>query len=152
MAILSVKRHAWTLPRDGDPTIKAYPTAERLPLPAWTRPAAALCDEASYSNAEIFSWAFKTLKRGPLVGMQTFGAVMSTGGARLTDGSFVRLPTRAWFVAGSNIDEENHGCTPDVAVEQPPGEDMDDKDDAQLARAVQVLLAQLPTDPSELPW
>jgi tricorn protease len=152
MAILTVKRHAWTLPRDGDPRIKAYPTAERLPLPAWTRPAAALCDEASYSNAEIFSWAFKTLKRGPLVGMQTFGAVMSTGGARLTDGSFVRLPTRAWFVAGSNIDEENHGCTPDVAVEQPPGEDMDDKDDAQLARAVQVLLAQLPKDPSELPW
>jgi tricorn protease len=152
MAILSVKRHAWTLPRDGDPTIKAYPTAERLPLPAWTRPAAALCDEASYSNAEIFSWAFKTLKRGPLVGMQTFGAVMSTGGARLTDGSFVRLPTRAWFVAGSNIDEENHGCTPDVVVEQPPAQDMDDKDDAQLAKAVEVLLGQLPNDPSELPW
>jgi tricorn protease len=152
MAILTVKRHAWTLPRDGDPRIRAYPTAERLPLPAWTRPAAAVCDEASYSNAEIFSWAFKTLRRGPLVGMPTFGAVMSTGGARLTDGSFVRLPTRAWFVAGSNIDEENHGCVPDVVVAQPPGEDMDPAADAQLARAVQVLLAQLPKDPAELPW
>jgi tricorn protease len=152
MAILSVKRHAWTLPRDGDPRIKGYPTSERLPLPAWTRPAVALCDEASYSNAEIFSWAFKTLKRGPLVGMQTFGAVMSTGGARLTDGSFVRLPTRAWFVAGSNIDQENHGCMPDVEVEQPPTEDLDPEEDAQLAKAVEVLLAQLPTDASQLPW
>ncbi len=152
MAILSVKRHAWTLPRDGDPTIKAYPTAERLPLPAWTRPAAALCDEASYSNAEIFSWAFKTLKRGPVVGMQTFGAVMSTGGARLSDGSFVRLPSRAWFVAGSNVDEENHGCMPDVVVEQPPAEDMAPGEDAQLGKAVEVLLAQLPKDPSQLPW
>ena len=152
MAILSVRRHAWTLPRDGDPAIKAYPTAERLPLPAWTRPAAALCDEASYSNAEIFSWAFKTLKRGPVVGMQTFGAVMSTGGARLGDGSFVRLPSRAWFVAGSNVDEENHGCVPDVVVEQPAADDMSPDADAQLAKAVEVLVAQLPTDPSQLPW
>ena len=152
MAILSVRRHAWTLPRDGDPTVKAYPTAERLPLPAWTRPAAALCDEASYSNAEIFSWAFQTLKRGPVVGMQTFGAVMSTGGARLTDGSFVRLPTRAWFVAGSNVDEENHGCVPDIVVEQPPADDMAAGEDAQLGKAVDVLLARLPADPAQLPW
>ena len=152
MAILSVKRHAWTLPRDGDPKIKAYPTAERLPLPAWTRPAAVLCDEASYSNAEIFSWAFKTTKRGPLVGMPTFGAVMSTGAARLADGSSVRLPSRAWFVAGSGIDEENNGCVPDFVVEQPPGLDLSPDSDAQLAKAVEVLLAQLPNDPSELPW
>ena len=152
MAILSVKRHAWTLPRDGDPEIKAYPTAERLPLPAWTRPAAALCDEASYSNAEIFSWAFKTLKRGPLVGMPTFGAVMSTGTARLADGSTVRLPSRAWFVAGSNIDEENNGCVPDFVVEQPPSQDLSPDSDAQLAKAVEVLLEQLPKDPAQLPW
>jgi tricorn protease len=152
MAILSVKRHAWTLPRDGDPKIKAYPTAERLPLPAWTRPAAALCDEASYSNAEIFSWAFKTTKRGPLVGMPTFGAVMSTGGTRLADGSTVRLPSRAWFVAGSNIDEENNGCAPDFVVQQPPEQDLSAETDAQLAKAVEVLLGQLPKDPSQLPW
>lgn len=151
MAILDVKRHAWTLPRDGDPSIRAYP-GDRLPLPAWTRPAAALCDAASYSNAEIFSWAFKTTKRGPLVGEATFGAVMSTGAARLADGSIVRLPERAWFVAGSNIDEENHGCVPDVTVEQPPEEDLAADRDAQLAKAVEVLLGQLPTDPSQLPW
>ncbi len=151
MAILNVKRHAWTLPRGGDPKIKAYP-GDRLPLPAWTRPAAALCDEASYSNAEIFSWAFKTTGRGTLVGMPTFGAVMSTGAARLADGSTVRLPSRAWFVAGSNIDQENHGCVPDVIVEQPPDQDMSADRDTQLSRAVEVLLQQLPKDPSQLPW
>ena len=151
MAILNVKRHAWTLPRGGDPKIKAYP-GDRLPLPAWTRPAAALCDEASYSNAEIFSWAFKTLGRGTLVGRPTYGAVMSTGAARLADGSTVRLPSRAWFVAGSDIDQENHGCAPDVIVEQPPQQDMSADSDAQLAKAVEVLLKQLPEDPSRLLW
>lgn len=151
MAILNVRRHAWTVPRGMDPSLRGYPQ-DRLPLPAWTRPAAALCDEASYSNAEIFSWAFKTLKRGPLVGMTTFGAVISTGGTRLVDGSFVRLPFRGWYVAGSGINMERQGCEPDVVVFQPPQQDMDRENDAQLAKAVEVLLAQLPADPTDLPW
>lgn len=151
MAILTVRRHAWTLPRDGDPSARGYP-ADRLPLAAWTRPAAVLCDEASYSNAEIFSWAFKTLGRGSLIGMPTFGAVMSTDPAILVDGSTVRLPSRRWFVAGSGIEEENHGCPPDVVVEQPPAEDCSSGLDTQLQRAVEVLVSQLPRDPSTLPW
>ena len=92
MAVLTVQRHAYTLPRDGDPSVKSYPTAERLPVAAFTRPAAALCNEDSYSNAEIFSWAFQTLERGPLVGSPTFGAVISTGGMQLINGGLVRLP------------------------------------------------------------
>lgn len=151
LAILTVRRHAWTVPRGMDPSTRGYPQ-DRLPLPAWTRPVAALCDEASYSNAEIFSWAFKTLKRGPLVGMTTFGAVISTGGTSLVDGSFVRLPFRGWYVAGSGINMERQGCEPDVLVEQPPYQDLDKERDAQLERAVEVLLAQLPGDPSQLPW
>jgi tricorn protease len=152
MAILHVRRHAWTVPRGADPSVKAYPDAERLPLSAWTRPALALCDQDSYSNAEIFSWAFQTTGRGPVVGTQTFGAVISTGGARLTDGSFVRLPGRGWYVAGSGINEECHGCTPDVVVAQPPEQDFAAEADTQLAKAVEVLLARLPTDKSQLPW
>lgn len=151
LAMLSVRRHAWTVPRGADPGIKAYPQ-DRLPLPAWTRPAAVLCDEASYSNAEIFSWAFKTLKRGPVVGMPTFGAVISTGGAGLADGSFVRLPGRGWYVAGSGVNMEHNGCPPDVVVEQPPLEDLDEERDTQLTRAVEVLLGELPADPATLPW
>jgi tricorn protease len=152
MTILSVRRHAWTVPRGADPKVKAYPDAERLPMPAWTRPALTLCDQDSYSNAEIFSWAFKTLKRGSVVGTPTFGAVISTGGAELVDGSFVRLPGRGWYVADSGINEENHGVVPDVLVAQPPQDDLAADQDTQLAKAVEVLLSQLPADPSTLPW
>jgi len=151
MAMLMVRRHAWTVPRGADPEIRAYP-GDRLPMPAWTRPAAVLADQASYSNAEIFSWAFRTLGRGKVIGMPTFGAVISTGGARLTDGSFVRLPGRGWYVAGSGINMENNGCPPDVLVPQPPEQDLTADADTQLARAVEVLLAELPEDPSLLPW
>jgi tricorn protease len=151
MAVLMVQRHAFTVPRDGDPTIRAYPQS-RLPLAAWTRPAIALCDEESYSNAEIFSHAFKSLERGTLVGTSTFGAVISTGGMRTLDGALVRLPGRGWFVAPTGINMENNGAVPDVLVSQPVTEDMSATSDSQLHRAVEVLLDELETDPRTGAW
>ncbi|MCU0225312.1 MAG: S41 family peptidase, partial [Acidobacteria bacterium] len=123
-----------------------------LPLAAWTRPAVTLCNEESYSNAEIFSHAFKTLGRGRLVGWPTFGAVISTGGTQVLDGALVRLPMRGWYVAGTGVNMENNGAVPDVPVEQPPPQDMTAAEDAQLAKAVEVLLADLPADPRRGAW
>ena len=70
--------HATTISRGSGP---GYPSERRL-LYAWTKPIAVLCDEYSFSNAEIFSWSIRALKRGPLVGQQTNGGVISTGGTR----------------------------------------------------------------------
>ncbi len=152
MAVLTVQRHAYTLPRDGDPSVKSYPTSERLPVAAFTGPAAALCNEDSYSNAEIFSWAFQTLGRGPLVGSPTFGAVISTGGTTLINGAWVRLPGRGWYVAGSGINMEHHGAQPDVVVWQPPVEDSSATVDTQLETAVEVRLDGIEEDPRYGSW
>ena len=152
MAVLMVQRHAYTVPRGGDPELRSYPTAERLPVSAFTRPAAALCNEDSYSNAEIFSWAFQTLDRGPLVGSPTFGAVISTGGTRLLNGAWVRLPGRGWFVAGKGVNMELQGAQPDVVVWQPPAEDSSATEDTQLAEAVRVRLDGLEQDPRYGAW
>lgn len=151
MAVLSVRRHAWTVERGASDRVRAYPQ-DRLPLAAWTRPAITLCNEESYSNAEIFSYAFKTLERGKLVGWPTFGAVISTGGTIVLDGALVRLPMRGWFVASTGVNMENNGAVPDILVEQPPAQDMSAAEDAQLERAVATLLADLPTDPRRGAW
>ncbi len=151
MAVLTVQRHAYTVPRGGDPSVRAYPQ-DRLPLAAWTRPAVAICDQGSYSNAEIFSHAFKSLKRGTLVGSPTFGAVISTGATRTLDGATVRLPGRGWYVAETGINMENNGADPDVLVWQPPHEDRSATEDTQLRRAVEVLLADLESDPRTGAW
>jgi tricorn protease len=151
MAVLDVRRHAFTIPRDAPATTRAYPQG-RLPLAAWTRPALTLCNSDSYSNAEIFSHAFKTLHRGPLVGTPTFGAVISTGGQALLNGGFVRLPTRGWYVATTGINMEHHGAVPDVIVAEPPAEDTSNNTDTQLARAVKVLLDDIGTDPRRADW
>jgi tricorn protease len=151
LATLMVRRHAFTVPRDDTSGVKAYPQS-RLPLAAWTRPAVTICNEDSYSNAEIFSHAFKTLKRGPLVGQTTFGAVISTGAHVLPDGSYVRIPLRGWYVAGSGMNMENNGAVPDVILPQPPYEDTDHTVDTQLKKAVETLLAEMPTDKRTGAW
>lgn len=150
MAVLTVRQHAYTVPRGASEDLQSdhlkfrpyYPFGERLPLASWTRPSIALCNEASYSNAEIFSHAYKTLGIGKLVGKPTFGAVISTGAYSLVDGSYVRMPYRAWYVKATDENMEHGPAVPDLVVEQPPAYKAK-KVDPQLKAAVDELLKEL---------
>lgn len=139
LAVLMVKNHAITVPRGGGP---GYPQ-ERRPVYAWTKPIIVLANERSYSNAEIFSWSIRTLKRGKIVGEQTFGAVISTGSTYLVDGSRVRLPFRGWYVNDKNrTNMEKKGCPPHIRVEYKLG-DYAKGIDRQLEVAVKELLKEI---------
>jgi len=138
LAIIDVQKHSYTIPRDGSP---GYPIRRR-PLYFWTKPAITICNERSYSNAEIFSHAFKTLKRGKLVGMPTFGGVISTGRTKLMDGSYLRLPFRGWYLHPSGKCMENNGAEPDIKVYFGP-EDENRGFDPQLDAAVKLMMEQL---------
>ena len=141
LASITVTKHAYTIPRgaDGNHT-DGYPQ-DRLFIQRYTLPINMLCNENSYSNAEIISHAFKTLERGTLVGQETFGAVISTGGTRLIDGTFVRLPFRGWYLL-DGTDMEDTGAVPDLIVPQTP-EAESAEDDEQLRAAVADLLERL---------
>jgi len=147
MTVLNVRRHAYTVPRGATDDLQQnheqfrehYPFGERLPYAAWTKPVATLANENSYSNAEIFSHAFKNLDHGPLVGQPTFGAVISTGGAGMIDGSFVRMPFRAWYVYQTDENMEHGPAQPDLRVQNPPAIKVEGED-PQLRRAVDSLL------------
>ncbi len=137
LSMLMVNDHALTIPRGGG---LGYPQGRRI-FGTWNKPVVVLCNENSYSNAEIFSWAIQTLGRGPLVGKQTFGAVISTGGQGLLDGSFVRMPFRGWYVNNSQrTNMEWNGCIPDYPVENLPG-DFAAGRDRQLEKAIEVGLS-----------
>ncbi|TYA78550.1 S41 family peptidase [Seonamhaeicola marinus] len=150
MAVLNVKQHAYTVPRGAAKNLKSehtkfvnhYPYSERLPLASWTKPSIALCNESSYSNAEIFSHAYKALGIGTLVGVPTFGAVISTGGTGLIDGSFVRMPFRGWYVKSTKSNMELGPAVPDITVYNNPDDKAKHKD-TQLKKAVDELLSQL---------
>jgi tricorn protease len=149
MAILNVKQHAYTIPRGVDTSLanhknyrNYYPFSTRLPFFAWNKPSIALCNENSYSNAEIFSHAYKNLGIGTLVGRPTFGAVISTGAVGLIDGSYVRMPFRGWFVKADDRNMDWEPARPDIEVFNSPDHRAKGVDE-QLQKACEVLLEQL---------
>ena len=150
MAVLNVKQHSYTIPRGATKNVEknharfkdAYPFSERLPLSAWTKPSIAMSNENSYSNAEIFSHAYKALGLGKLVGRPTFGAVISTGSYGLVDGTRVRMPFRGWWVKETGDNMEKVPAIPDIEVFNPPAYKARGID-PQLKRAVAELLKEL---------
>lgn len=150
MAVLTVKQHAYTIPRGASEDLEKdkrkfrnhYAYGERLPFASWTKPSIALCNQNSYSNAEIFSHAYKSNKIGTLVGTPTFGAVISTSGRTLIDGSYIRLPFRGWYVKNDDKNMDFHAAIPDVVIDILPDSRSKGKDE-QLQKAVEILLNQI---------
>src|SRR5262245_42817833 len=138
LTALTQPRHAIAVPRGGGP---GYPQ-DRTVYATWDKPILVLCNQNSFSNAEIFSHAIKTLKRGHVVGVPTAGGVISTGGTVIMDVGFLRLPTRGWHVIDNGEDMELHGAVPHHIVWPEPG-DMPQGKDAQLLKGVEVLLADV---------
>jgi tricorn protease len=103
----------------------------------WTKPLALLINNRSYSDAEIFPNAFKTLGLGKVVGEATGGFVIGTSGLRLIDGSVFRIPRIGVYrMDGVNMDKQ--GVSPDILVEPHP-DDLAKGIDRQLEKAVEVL-------------
>jgi len=134
LTALTQPEHARTVQRGGGP---GYPQ-DRKVYASWSKPIVVLCNQRSFSNAEIFSHAIKTLGRGKLVGVPTAGGVISTGGSRIMGLGFLRIPSRGWFVLGTGEDMEMNGAVPDHVVWPEPGE-MPRGVDRQLDKAIEVL-------------
>ena len=130
--------HAVTVPRDGTP---GYPQDRRV-YATWNKPIVVLCNQNSFSNAEIFSHAIKTLRRGKLVGVPTAGAVISTGSTSIMDLGTLRMPYRGWFLLETGEDMELNGAKPDFVLWPKPCE-MPRGVDRQLDKAVGVLQSEV---------
>jgi tricorn protease len=133
----------WDLTRDAQPVSYAS-NAPRGPV-------VALADEATSSDGDMITAAFKLLKLGPVVGQRTWGGVVGmTGRHRLGDGTVITVPMNAaWFdVYGWSV--ENHGVTPDLEILRTPL-DWAEGRHAQLDDAVQLALDLLRTHPAASP-
>jgi tricorn protease len=133
----------WDLTRDAQP-VSYTSNAPRGPV-------VALADEATSSDGDMITAAFKLLKLGPVVGQRTWGGVVGmTGRHELGDGTVITVPMNAaWFDAyGWSI--ENKGVSPDIDVLRTPL-DWAEGRHAQLADAVELALGLLETDPPATP-
>ena len=138
LTALTQPNHAITVPRGGGP---GYPLDRKVYI-SWHKPIVVLCNQNSGSNAEIFSHAIKTLKRGQLVGVKTAGAVVSTGAAPVLDVGLLRMPTRGWFTINDGEDMEKNGAAPHYVLWPNLGE-LPQGRDSQLAKALEVLQADV---------
>jgi tricorn protease len=118
---------------------------------AFTGHSAALCNDASGSNAEEFSDAFQRLGVGPLIGTRTWGGeVGSGGGYRLVDGGSVYIPNYAAWVPEGEWIIEGVGVEPDMVVEDDPAALMEGRD-PQLDAAIEYLKRKIAEEPVARP-
>ena len=117
---------------------EGYPQDRKI-YASWNKPIVVMCNEHSFSNAEILSHAIKQIGRGRLVGMRTAGGVISTGSVRLIDGGSVRMPMRGWYLVKDGADMELNGCEPDISLWNDPRWGSPEGEDTQLMKAVDML-------------
>jgi len=146
LTVLTQPRHAYTIPRNGGP---GYPQ-DRFVYATWDKPIVVLCNQNSFSNAEIFSHAIKSLKRGKLVGVPTAGGVISAGQVNILGAGNLRYPFRGWFIIGSGQDMELNGAQPDHILWPLPGE-LPNGIDRQADKAVETLLEEIKNTPRQFP-
>ncbi len=104
-------------------------------------PLVVLVNKGSASASEILSGAIKDLKRGILVGEQTFGKGAVQQVYTLSDGSQLRVTVAHWLTpSGQDIHER--GIEPDVVVPLTE-EDIEARKDVQLERAIELIQEQL---------
>ncbi|TGB07971.1 S41 family peptidase, partial [Streptomyces sp. MZ04] len=140
---LTRKILGWDLTRNAQPVSYAS-NAPRGPV-------VALADEATSSDGDMITAAFKLLGLGPVVGQRTWGGVVGmTGRHRLGDGTVITVPMNAgWFDAyGWSV--ENHGVAPDLDVLRTPL-DWAEGRHAQLDDAVGLALDLLDRQPAATP-
>ncbi len=133
----------WDLTRDAQP-VSYTSNAPRGPV-------VALADEATSSDGDMITAAFKLLNLGPVVGQRTWGGVVGmTGRHQLGDGTVITVPMNAaWFDAyGWSI--ENKGVAPDVEILRTPL-DWAEGRHAQLSDAVYLALELLDSNPPATP-
>ncbi|MEU5167511.1 S41 family peptidase [Streptomyces mutomycini] len=114
-------------------------------------PVVALADEATSSDGDMITAAFRLLKLGPVVGQRTWGGVVGmTGRHRLGDGTVITVPMNAaWFdTYGWSV--ENHGVEPDLEALRTPL-DWAEGRHAVLDDAVRVALDLLAAHPASTP-
>jgi tricorn protease len=110
-------------------------------------PKVLIINEMSGSGGDALPWYFRKAGIGPLIGKRTWGGLVGIGGyPELLDGGRVTAPRAAIYGLNGEWEVENHGIPPDVEVDLEPSA-WRDGHDAQLEKAIEVVMQQLKEHP-----
>ena len=129
-----------------DEYANTYPRA-----PVYHGHLAAVLNETSGSDGDIFPAMFREAGLGPLIGKRSWGGVTGiTNRGTLIDGGTVYVPEFGFISAEGEWILENRGVEPDIVVENHPEALLEGRD-PQLERAVEEVLRQVRENPKRLP-
>jgi tricorn protease len=124
--------------------------ASTYPDAVFVGPMAAILDERSSSDGDIFPYMFREAGLGPLIGRRSWGGVVGISGrGPLIDGGGISVPESALANPKGEWIIEGYGVDPDIEVENDPKSVLAGKD-PQLERAVAEVMKKLQT-PVKLP-
>ena len=133
----------WDLTRDAQP-VSYFSDAPRGPV-------VALADEATSSDGDMITAAFRLLRLGPVIGTRTWGGVVGiTGSHQLGDGTVITVPMNAAWFDEYGWGVENYGVAPDHEVLRTP-QDWAEGRCTVLEEGVRVALELLEKQPAARP-
>jgi tricorn protease len=108
-----------------------------------------LTNRQAGSGGDEIVYEFRRKGMGPVVGTRTWGGLVGVSMfISLMDGSMLTAPDYRMYTPEGEWKVENEGVSPDIEVELDPAE-MARGHDAQLAKAIELLLRKLDEDPLE---
>ena len=114
-------------------------------------PMAALLNENSASDGDIFPAMFREAGLGPLIGKRSWGGVVGiTNRGTLIDGGVVNVPEFGFANTKGEWIIEGYGVDPDIEVENDPKSVIQGRD-PQLERAVEEVMKKLQNRKVQLP-
>lgn len=125
---------------------KSWPT----PFVSNNGPKVMLANEWAGSGGDAFPYYFKAAKIGPVVGKRTWGGLVGiTGLPPLLDGGFISSPNFGMYDNDGEWAVEGYGVDPDYEVEN-TSDAVYRGDDAQLDKAIELILEGLQNQPEEV--
>jgi tricorn protease len=106
-----------------------------------------LTNRQAGSGGDEIVYEFRRKGMGPIVGTRTWGGLVGVSMfIGLMDGSMLTAPDYRMYTPEGAWEVENEGVSPDIEIELDPTE-MQRGHDAQLAKAIELLLQQLEENP-----
>lgn len=140
MKLLSGKQYMTNMPRGRE--------AQGEPLTQWTKPSIVLANEGNYSDGHCFPAGYHSLGLGKVVGMPVPGTCSYVWWERLMTGDLVFGIPQLGILDREGDYMENKQLEPDVKVKNMPA-DLAEGKDAQLEKAVKVMLEDLDAQKAE---
>jgi tricorn protease len=112
---------------------------------------ACLTNRQAGSGGDMVPWEFREKKMGPVIGTRTWGGLVGVSmWIDLVDGGGISAPDYRIYTPGGKWIIENEGVNPDIVVDLHPAE-VARGYDAQLMKAIEVLMEKIGSEPPESP-